>query len=200
MTAATVWSTLALANGAQAQEPDNSWIDREGLRAGEILVSFGDDNRFRGVIKAAVLIDADPRSIWEILRDCESAPEYVPHVLSCELIETRDDGRTEVFQQEVKYVWFLPQFGHVFSMRSRPYDRIEVQRVAGPIEHLESVWRLLPSADDKTLLTYDLELRPGMPVPRFMIGASLRRDIPIILTEVRKRAETVASGDNRQTL
>ena len=85
-------------------------------------------------------------------------------------------------------------------MRSRPYDRIEVQRVAGPIEHLERVWRLLPSADDKTLLTYDLELRPGMPVPRFMIGASLRRDIPIILTEVRKRAETVASGDNRQTL
>jgi len=185
------WSTWLLACTADAQAPDLGWIDLDRLRAGDILFDFGEDPRFRELVRAAVIIDADPEDIWEILTDCGRAPEYVPHVESCELLETRDDGLTGIFRQEVKYLWFLPRFEHTFSMRFRPHERIDVERVSGPIEHLKGVWQILPAGGQGTLLVYDLELRPGLPVPRFLVGASLRRDIPTILAEVRDRAEAL---------
>ncbi len=183
-----------LVSHAEAQETDHGWIDQERLQTGEILIDFGEAPRFQGFIRAAVLVEARPERIWEILRDCARAPEYVPHVITCELLESQDGGLIQHYRQEVKYAWFLPRFEHVFSLRYQPHTRIEVERVSGPIEHMSGVWRLLPYGQD-TLLTYDLELRPGLPVPRFVVGASLRRDLPIILTEVRERAETPLETD-----
>ena len=188
---------LVLGTDSPGQESDADWIDQERLLAGEIVFDFGDTRRFEGFIRAAVLIAAEPERIWQVLRDCESAPEYVPHVRQCELVETRDEGRTEIFRQEVKYTWFLPRFEHLFSLQYTPYDRIDVARVSGPIERMEGIWRLRPTSDGRTLLTYDLELLPGLPVPRFMIGATLRRDIPTILAEVRRRAEAAAIAGRR---
>ena len=183
------WSTLVLVSSPHAQEPDGSWIDQDRLQAGEILFDFGEEPRFREVIRAAVLIEADPERIWEVLQDCESGRAYVPHVVSCELMETQDNGLTHVYRQVVKYAWFLPRFEHVFSLRYQPHERIDVQRVSGPIEHMKGVWQLLPAGAHTTLLAYEMELRAGLPLPRFLVGASLRRDIPTILAEVRKRAE-----------
>ena len=183
------WILLLLAP-AGAQTPGQDWIEHDRLEAGEILVDFGEDTRFKGLIKTAVLIDALPETIWEILTDCESAPEYVPHVRSCELIDTADQGRTQVFLQEIKYAWFLPAFEHVFSLRYQPYARMEVQRISGPLEHLEGVWRLLPAGDRSTMLLYDLELRVGLLMPHFAVGAYLTRDIPIVLGGIRERAES----------
>lgn len=179
---------LMLASHSNAQETQGDWLDHERLLAGEILVDFGEAVRFQGFIRAAVLVEARPERIWDILRDCPRAPEYVPHVVSCERVESRGDGLVQLFRQEVKYAWFLPRFEHVFSLRYQPHTRIEVERVSGPIEHMSGVWQLLPYARG-ILLTYDLELRPGLPVPSFVVGASLRHDLPIILTEVRERAE-----------
>jgi len=181
---------LLLSATAGAQTDGQDWIEQDRLEAGEVLVSYGDDTRFRGLIKTAVLIDAPPEAIWEILTDCESAPEYVPHVLSCELIETADQGRTQVFLQEIKYAWFLPAFEHVFSLNYQPYTRMDVHRISGPLEHLDGVWRLLPAGDQSTLLLYDLELRVGLLMPHFAVGAYLRRDIPVVLGGIRERAES----------
>lgn len=189
-------SALVLMGHPNAQEPDTSWVDRERLLAGDVLVDFGDTPRFRGFIRAAVLVEAPPDRIWEILKDCESAPEYVPHVERCELVESRNDGLLQIYRQEVRYAWFLPRFEHVFSLRYRPHSRVDVQRVSGPIEHMSGVWRLTPAEEHHTELTYELELRPGLPVPRFVVGATLRQDIPTVLAEVRERAEAPPPRDH----
>ena len=76
----------ALPVSLSAQDTDLDWIVQEELQAGRIIVNFGDDQRYRGHIRAAVLIDATAEYVWAILEDCENAPEYVPNVLSCELI------------------------------------------------------------------------------------------------------------------
>jgi hypothetical protein len=38
-----------------------------------------------------------------------------------------------------------------------------------------------------------LKLRPGIPVPRFFVRATLKHDLPIVLEAVRDRAEAAAA-------
>ncbi len=80
---------------APAQPPELDWIDEKLIQGREILIDFGDDRRFRGRIRAAALVDANPEAIWAILSDCESAPEYLDNVQSCEPVETLDGGQAQ---------------------------------------------------------------------------------------------------------
>jgi ribosome-associated toxin RatA of RatAB toxin-antitoxin module len=165
------------------------WIDAAGVAAGDVPIRVDPDGRFRGHIEAAALIAASPERVWDVLRDCESAPDYVPNVLSCTRLETLENGRVQIFRQEVKFAWFLPRFEHVFRLEFDPYRAIRVRKVSGPLKRLDGVWSLLPNADGGTLVIYSLDFEAGLPIPEFVIGATLKKDLPRILRAVRSRAE-----------
>lgn len=176
---------------AQAEDVDLSWIDRAALQAGKVLVETARDAPPLHVgVKVAALIDAAPDAIWEVLTACQIAPDYVPSVVSCRLLETLDDGRAELFLQVVKPAFFLPRFEHVFRLDYEPYSRIDVHRVSGPIDYMEGSWWLLPETDGKVLLVYHLEVDPGIPIPRFLVRATMKRDLPRIVDAVRELAES----------
>lgn len=183
-----LWLSTA---ASQPTVPDLSWVERGLLDAGEIAVRT--DNEGGGVVSIdiAIKIDAAPEAIWKILTACELSPEYVPNVVDCRRLETLDGGRAELFVQTVKPAFFLPRFEHVFRLDYQPYDRIDVHRVSGPIEHMEGSWWLLPEADGGILLAHSLELNPGMPVPRLFVRAALKRHTEKILGAVRERAEAL---------
>jgi hypothetical protein len=183
-------AALLLATHAAAATPDLSWIDREAVAAGMVVQETGRGERPQIVTtKAAIDIAAPPLAIWNVLTACQIAPEYVPNVVSCRRLEVLDDGRAELFVQVVKPAFFIPAFEHVFRMTYTPYTRIDVHRESGPIALLEGSWWLLPQDDGHTLLVYDLALDPGMPIPRFFVRATLKRDLPKVLQAVRERAE-----------
>jgi len=180
--------TLAL-TATLAQPPEFEWIDEDSLQRGEILTDFGDARRFQGRIRAAVLVNAAPEKIWAILSDCESAPEYLDSVESCELVETLDDGQAQVFRQRAKLRWFMPSFEHEFRLDYEPYDRMRVTRVSGPFEQLDGVWWLVPEASGQTRVVYRLDIEPGPLIPRFLLSRPLRHDILNAMRAVRERAE-----------
>jgi hypothetical protein len=193
---AASWLALALAcsllsSEASSEEgPDLDWIDRDALAAGEVLVHAEHSERALTVlIKVATEIDAPPAAIWDVLKACELSPQYVPDVVSCRSLEKLDDGRAELFLQVVKPAFFLPTFEHVFRLDYDPYRRIDVHRVSGPIAYMEGSWWLLPQQSGRILLVYQLELDPGMPVPRFFVRGTLKRDLPKLVQAVRERAE-----------
>jgi hypothetical protein len=180
---------FSIASGAVA-EPNLDWLDRAALAAGEVLVQADhSDRRLTVNVQLATEIDASPTAVWDVLRACEVAPEYVPNVVSCRKLEEVDDGRGELFVQTVKPIFFMPTFEHVFRLDYTPYSRIDVSRVSGPIAHMQGTWWLLPQDSGRILLVYELELDPGMPIPRFMVRATLKRDLPKVLAAVRERAE-----------
>lgn len=179
-----------LALAARAEEIDLGWIDRQALADREIAVQTQPSERGQPTeIKAAALIDASTDAIWRVLTACQDAPEYVSTIVSCELMETLDDGRAQLFRQTVRPVFFLPRFQHVFRLDYHPPDRIDVHRVSGPLDHLEGSWHLLPQPDGQLLLVHELAVDPGAPVPRFLVRARLRRDVQQTLRAVRDRAE-----------
>jgi ribosome-associated toxin RatA of RatAB toxin-antitoxin module len=178
--------------GALAQ-PDLDWIDRDAIAAREVLVQAERGQRPLTVnVKLATEVDAAPASIWNVLKACEIAPEYVPNVVSCKKLEELDGGRADLFVQTIKPIFFMPTFEHVFRLDYTPYERIDVNRVSGPIAYMQGTWWLLPQENGRILLVYELALDPGMPIPRFMVRATLKRDLPKVIGAVRNRAEAAA--------
>ena len=187
-----VAAALALSSAvcAGAAEPDLAWIDHEAVAAREIIVNAERGDRpLTVVVRIAAAVDAPPAAIWQILTACEIAPEYVPNVVSCKKVEELDDGRADLFVQTIKPIFFLPAFEHVFRLDYTPYSRIDVHRVSGPIEHMEGSWWLLPQDDGRILLVYQVAVDPGLPIPRFLVRATMKRDLPKIMMAVRERAE-----------
>jgi ribosome-associated toxin RatA of RatAB toxin-antitoxin module len=174
---------------AGAQGPSSAWIDAALLEAREVQLDFGEDQRFRGRLRAAILIDASPERIWAVLTDCEAAPEYLDDVLSCELIDTLDGGRAQIFRQRAKLRWFLPTFEHEFRLDYEPYHRMTVSRVEGPIERLDATWTLEAVAQARTRVTYVLDIEPGPLLPNFLLSGPIQRDVLNAMRAIRERAE-----------
>lgn len=181
---------LRAAAATAADEPDLGWIDRSVIDAHEVQVlAERGDRPLTVLVKVATLVDAPPQAIWDVLKACQIAPEYVPNVVSCRSLETLDGGRAELFLQVVKPAFFMPTFEHVFRLDYDPYRTIGVHRVSGPIERMDGSWWLLPQESGEILLVYELALDPGLPVPRFFVRATLKRDLPRLIQAVRERAE-----------
>jgi hypothetical protein len=177
------------ASGAAAQ-PSQSWIDHDAVGRREIqVVAERGDRPLVVNVKIAAEVDAPPQAIFAVLRACEIAPEYVPNVERCTKLEELDGGRADLFVQEIKPIFFLPTFEYVFRLDYTPYSRIDVHRVSGPIALMEGSWWLVPQPTGRTLLVYELALDPGFPIPRFLVRATLKRDLPKVMGAVRERAE-----------
>ena len=180
---------LCCAFGAAAQ-PNLDWIDRDAIAAREVQIFVERSDRpLTAEVRLAAEVDAPATAIWDVLKACEIAPEYVPNVQTCKKLEELDGGRAELFVQTIKPVFFLPTFQHEFRLDYTPYSRIDVNRVSGPIAHMQGTWWLLPEDNGRILLVYELALDPGMPIPRFLVRATLKRDLPKVIAAVRERAE-----------
>jgi len=171
---------------------DTSWIDFEALTEGDVVYELGKAGPGTVTIEVAVLVRADRRKIWDLLKACEIAPDYVPNVVACRRIDEINDGNSELFIQTVKPAFFIPRFEHVFRLDYFPYDRIDVHRVSGPIAEMDGSWRLIAQPGDAILLIHSLELQPGIPIPRLFVRATLKKDLPIVLAAIRDRAEAAS--------
>jgi hypothetical protein len=88
-------------------------IDRSWLADGMVLLNAERGERSVVLVKVAAEVDATPTAIWNVLRACQIAPEYVPNVVSCRSLEVLEDDRAELFVQTVKPAFFVPAFEHV---------------------------------------------------------------------------------------
>ena len=184
-------AVLGSARTSYAQtDPDLTWIDRDAVAAREILVNADRGDRpLTVLVRIAAEVDAPPAAIWKILKACEISPEYTANVVSCKKLEELDGGRADLFVQTIKPIFFLPTFEHVFRLDYTPYARIDVHRVSGPIAYMEGSWWLLPQDSGRILLVYEVAVDPGLPIPRFLVRATMKRDLPKIMQAVRERAE-----------
>jgi hypothetical protein len=187
-----LWIAASSAGYAQdqPQPPDLAWIDRALVGAGEIVLQTGKDDDAI-TIDAALRIHATKEAIRSVLRACEVAPEYTPNIVACRRLDAPQNSQSELFVQTVKPAFFVPRFEHVFRLDYFP-SRVEVHRVSGPIAELDATWWFIDDVDGAVLLVYSLRLRLGLPVPKFFVRSSLRRDVPAILGAVRMRSEALA--------
>lgn len=180
--------TLAASAAAAAKPTDPAdsltAAQRARLAAGEVVVlpPREDDPE----VAAAVRIAAAPPAVWRVMVDCEAAPEYVPGMRACRVLEERGD--VSLIEHRVKVTSLLPELTYVFRVDHRPYERISFRRVAGSLREMTGDWRLRPDGQG-TLVTYSVVLDPGVPVPDWVIRRALTRDLPELLEALKQRVE-----------
>ncbi len=123
------------------------------------------------------------------MTDCPNAPSYIPWVVHCELIETLDDGRREVFAQEIKFAWFFPELRHTFQLEYFPVRQIDFQRLSGSPRRFNGSWWLQPNEGGPVWVIYAVDMEPGFIVPRRFALRTLRNRLPEVLRALRNRAE-----------
>jgi len=166
-----------------------SWLDHTLLDRGDVQVH--PDQIEHGVVhmRFAVKVAAPVPALWDVLKDCPRSADYTPNIVSCRSLEILDDGRAELFSQTIKIAFFVPSFEHVFRLSYEPYTHIGVHRVSGPIDVLDGNWWLVTQGDGSVLLLNELAIDIGLPIPRFLVRATMRREVPKMLAGIRDRAQ-----------
>lgn len=186
--ALTVLLLTELGHTRAALQP-SEWLDTARLSNGEVQVHSVLEGEFRGRVLAAIQIDANAEQIWAVMTDCASAPEFVPWVVHCELLESSKDGRVHTFRQQIKLAWYMPRLEHTFQLvYYHPHQQIDFQRLAGSPRRFEGSWWLQP-LQRGTLVVYSVDLIPGFLVPRALARRALKDELPSTLQALRKRAE-----------
>jgi hypothetical protein len=187
----TLLPLTALAQTPAFTDPQS----QERLAAGEVEVSATlNDKRPGGQVKAAVMIHARPETVWNVMRDCERAPSYIPGLKQCHRLGAAADGSWEIIEHEVKYSWLMPAIRSVLRIDYRPWQ-MDFRSLSGDLKMEQGTWVLQRAADDSaTIVEYELYVDPGFWVPPGLIRASLRKELPQALQALRSRVESLEAA------
>lgn len=165
-------------------------IAKDAEQHGDIEVGAALDSAAQsGSVSATVRIHARREVIWPLVTSCEVALKTVPGLVACEVIDTAPDRSWQLIRQEINYSWYLPRLTYTLRATYQYASRVSIERVAGDLKVLKGSW-YLESDGDSTVAHYSLDLAPGIWVPRWLIRAALRRDLPKMLRALRALAES----------
>jgi len=183
-----------MVSAAGAMELSDS--DWERLHAGDVVVQSRKVGGKRWV-EAAILISQTAEDIWRVMLDCAAAPEFVPNLRRCEVLDRADEGSWEIIEHEVKYSWLAPKTIYQFKAEYAFPESIHFERISGDLKHLIGDWRLEANDDlgGAVLVSYSVYIDPGFFVPGFMVRRSLRKDLPDVMRALRHRVAEMPGSE-----
>ena len=136
---------------------------------GEVVVRVDEsEGAQKGRVQGAILIKALARQIWKVMNDCDGAPEFVPGLGSCKILQ--HDDQSEVIEHRVKFSWLLPTVTYVFRAEYQEFRRIDFKKLGGELKDLEGTWILEPfNHGQKIYVIYSVHLNPGFFVPQWLV-------------------------------
>lgn len=162
---------------------------------GDIDVSVTlDPSAQSGRASASVQIRADRAVIWKLLTSCGNARKLVPGLTGCEVLDSAPDHSWQLIRHRINYSWYVPRVDFVFRADYRYPEGISMHRVSGNLKVFEGQWNL-DRQGEFTRVRYSLTLAPGFWVPKWLVQAALKHDLPRMLSSLRTLAEAPAAAD-----
>lgn len=193
-------STPLLAKESPAVENTlPEWVDAHDKNG--IRVWYRDRVELGGrEVKAEIVIEAEPRKVFDILSDVEKYTEFMPYLEKMEVIETFDDGR---IQYEVVNAPVVSRRDYVLRVTvTRPtteswkIDWKPAPEGKGPPVSKNMVrvalnegWFLIEPHEKGTKLSYMLLTHPGGSIPTFIAKRSNTSAVPDLLDGIRRRVK-----------
>ena len=164
-------------------------LAQESAQHGDIEVSVSlDAAQQSGSASASVRIHAHREVVWSLITSCTEALHLVPGLVACEVMETAPDRSWQRIRHVMDYSWYTPKLHYeIRASYDRP-SRVSIERISGDLRVLRGSWAL-QSDGEETVAHYAVDLAPGFWVPRWIVRAALRRDLPKMLRALRTRAE-----------
>lgn len=182
--------SLNVAGAADLRDAD--W---KRLNAGDVVVQ-SEERGGTGRVVAMVLIDRHVTAIWRVMLDCDGAPQFVPNMKRCAVLERAPDESWEIIEHEIKYRWFTPKTVYRFKAEYTPLERVHFERIDGDLRELVGDWVLTPLRDrgHPVLVSYSVFIDPGALVPDFLVRRALRKDLPELMRALRDRVGETPLG------
>ena len=164
-------------------------LAQESAQHGDIEVAVSlDAAEQSGSASASVRIHARREVVWSLITSCTEALHLVPGLVACEVMETAPDRSWQRIRHVMDYSWYTPKLHYeIRASYDRP-SRVSIERISGDLRVLRGSWAL-QSDGGETVAHYAVDLAPGFWVPRWIVRAALRRDLPKMLRALRTRAE-----------
>lgn len=149
-----------------------------------------DSSQRRGTVRAAVRIEAPPAVVFQMMIRCVDALKYVPHLQKCRVREHAPDESWLLVEHQIDFGWYAPRVNWIFRAELATDRSIIFRQVSGDFKANEGSWELEPTPDGATtLLLYQAYIDPPGFVPNWLARSTFRRELPQMLTELRKRCE-----------
>ena len=158
------------------------------LAAGEIIVDVtAVPDTSGGRVTALLDLPASQRRVWEVMLDCKRSVKIADNLKSCKVTSADPNGRWDVREHLVQWVWPLPTIRSVFRSEYLPFDSIRFQRVEGDLKALIGIWRLESLDSGRvTRLRYEAIVDPGVTLPGFLVRSTMEADFRKTLAALRR--------------
>jgi len=143
-------------------------------------------------VETSIVIAAPPRAVYELAKQQERFPEFMPDVESITVLERRPDGmltRWKTLVEEAPIEW---------TEEDRFDDanlRIDYKLLEGDLDKFEGSWSFTES-DGKTHVVLGVDYDFGVPTLAELIGPTLERKVrensEMMLAALKREAEVNA--------
>ena len=182
---------LACTTGARAADFELTPAENARIESHEIVIRPAlEANARRGTVRAAMLIDAPPAVVFEMMTRCADALKYVPHLKVCKIRERAADHSSELVEHEIDLGWYSPRIRYVLKADIVANQSITFRQVSGDFKANQGLWELTPEdSGNRTLLRYRVYLDPPGFVPTWLARSTFKRELPQMLTDLRRHCE-----------
>ncbi|MBV8602520.1 MAG: aromatase/cyclase [Candidatus Eremiobacteraeota bacterium] len=145
-------------------------------------------------VEVTISVAAPARDVYELAKQQERFPEFMPDVESVTVLERRPDAivtRWKTLVEEAPIEW---------TEEDRFDDertRIEYELIEGDLDTFEGVWSFEDAGDGTTRVVLGIEYDFGVPTLAELIGPTLERKVrengEMMLDGLKREAETAAT-------
>lgn len=156
----------------------------------EVAASALDASGQSASASGTVRVHASREVVWALITSCPEAMGMFPGLTTCSVLETAPDQSWQRIRHVMQYSWLFPSLTYEIRASYQKPVRVDIERTAGDLRELRGSWDL-QSDGDYTVAHYQVDLTPGFWVPRWVVHAALKRDLPRMLRSLRARAEAL---------
>ena len=182
--------TLACAGAVHAAEFELTPAEVQRVAKDEIVIRAAlDAGGRRGTVRAAMLIDAPPAVVFQMMTRCVDALKYVPHLRVCRVRDRAADFSWEVVEHEIDFGWYAPRVEYVFRADIVTDRSITFRQISGDFKANHGVWEFEPEGTERTLLRYRVYMDPPGYIPNWLARSTFKRELPQMLAGLRRHCE-----------
>jgi coenzyme Q-binding protein COQ10 len=141
-------------------------------------------------VESTIVIDAPARRVYELAKDQEHFPQFMPDVETVTILERRSDGvisRWKTLVEEAPIEWTEDDRFDDAALR------IDYRLIEGDLDKFEGAWTF-ENRDGRTHVVLGVDFDFGVPTLAELIGPTLERKVrensEMMLAALKRQAET----------
>ncbi|MFM7468627.1 MAG: SRPBCC family protein [Vampirovibrionales bacterium] len=170
---------------------DFSSAEQTTLQKGHVVVHTAAPSKTNGgyhQVVASMLVKVAPKKVFEVLSNQPEAMKGAPGFKKVSTLDSSHQGLQQKINYKVVLGGIMP-FEYTTLVKLNPYHGMNFQRVAGSFKDFKGACKLLPyQKGEQTIIVYQVNVIPDLPMPAFVTQTFLKKDIPNTLRHIGKVA------------